>query len=96
MRQSIKKRLEMMEQKHTAKVPSGYFAPGSDPEFAWKSQKHFDLYEKEIALAIGTTEIYKKEVMDLHFNNARIMREKHSIRIRPERPIPACIQEMMR
>lgn len=92
MKQSLKKRIEKMEQFQSGKVPFGYFVIPSDPDFAWSSRKHFELYEEEFSKAIGT---YDEKKMNLHFNNAHVIRKKHSIRIRPERPTPVSLLKMM-
>jgi len=84
-----------MEQVRSGKVPFGYIVIPSDPDSAWSSKKHFELYEEEISKGLSTDDTYTEAGMDLHFNNARIIREKHSIRIKPETPLPACIQEMI-
>ena len=94
MKQSIKNRIKKFETQST-KVPPGMFVALSCPDLAWQSKKYFELWEEEIRKGVGTPDTYNEFDMKRHFKNAGNIQEKYSIRIKPARPVPACIQEMI-
>ena len=92
MKQSLISRIKKMEQHSSGKVPTGYFVHPSDPDCAWSSQEAYGRHEAAFSKAIDNEDI---EGFELGLTDARIIREKHCIRLRPEKPSPACIQEML-
>lgn len=93
MRQSIKKRIEKFEQQ-TTKLPAGMFVSPTIPDLAWPSKKDFELWEEEVDKAIGTPNNYNQDDMERHFKKAALIQQR-CIRIKPARPIPPCLQEMI-
>ena len=103
MKQSLINRIKKMEQHSSGKVPHGYFVQPSDPDCAWSSREAYERYEAEFTKAFHQyeDEFYKAidngdaEGVKLDLNAANIILEKHCVRLRPEKPLPACIQEML-
>ena len=98
MKTSIKQRIEKIEQNQSvaAKVPPGFFVSPSMPDIAWPSRKDYELYKKEIAgtfVPVGNYD-FDYDKIDLHFKNAGIIQQR-CVRLRPERPTPACLLEMI-